>query len=687
MIAGCGWLVLLTLAMLLWHLLSQTLPLAGNPKVLHQQTLKIPADQTVLSIGEMEQGMALMTRAQDCSIEFLLRDASDSILHSVKRIPGLCSDQLNLLRYGSDNYIARLSASGIVRIEQIVQVKQQISTEPVVTLAVSDGSNKTAPLLGWNLKFSEEQIFVAMQYSDSWQVFLIDRSDPAKISQHKIITQSELILLPGQMSVVFSDGSTLFHHNLNHDSINVSQLGERIKEIFPLPGQRSMLVNLSDGSVQKWSLVNRRGALVFEYIYTLNIPLKVVSVDAHSNENAGILITQDQKLVLVNLVTGEWTNSHPVELAYTHTLWEGNTFIGSSQNSVDVWSVTNLSGVNTLTALWQKIQYEGYSEPEYVWQTTYATDHREAKYSLVPLLIGSLKASFLALLIAIPLAVFSAIYTAFFAPAKLRNWMKPSIEMLEAIPSVVLGFIAAIWLVPLAEQFLISVLLFVLLIPFVLVLFALIHQPLVDILPQPFKQGWELPVVAVLIVLLGYLVFFVSDNAFSASSLQHNSGFLQTYIISHVNKSTLVVAIALGIAIAPSIYSLAEDAIYEVPASLQQASLALGATRLQTLRKVVLVLAYPGILSAIALGLGRAFGETMIVLMVTGNTPIADWDLLSGIRALTANLAIELPEAEFGSSHYQILLVSALLLFVFTFVINTLAEILRQWVRKKYQHA
>ena len=147
-----------------------------------------------------------------------------------------------------------------------------------------------------------------------------------------------------------------------------------------------------------------------------------------------------------------------------------------------------------------------------------------------------------------------------------------------------------------------------------------------------------------------------------------------------------MVAIALGLAISPSIYSLAEDAISGVPHSLRQASYALGATRLQTLRRVVLKVAFPGIVAAMMLGFGRAFGETMIVLMVTGNTPIADWDLFAGLRALTANLAIELPEAEVHSIHYQVLFLTACVLFSFTFIVNTLAELLRQRSRRVKSH-
>jgi phosphate transport system permease protein len=165
---------------------------------------------------------------------------------------------------------------------------------------------------------------------------------------------------------------------------------------------------------------------------------------------------------------------------------------------------------------------------------------------------------------------------------------------------------------------------------------------------------------------------------YGAESLQ----VLLQFTNDPISKSTMVVAIALGLAIAPSVYSLMEDAISGVPDSVRFASYALGATRLQTLQRVVFRMAMPGLVAAVMLGFGRAFGETMIVLMVTGNTPVANWDLLQGLRALTANLAIELPEADKESVHYRVLFLTACLLFVFTFIVNTLAEVLSQRIRR-----
>jgi phosphate transport system permease protein len=149
-------------------------------------------------------------------------------------------------------------------------------------------------------------------------------------------------------------------------------------------------------------------------------------------------------------------------------------------------------------------------------------------------------------------------------------------------------------------------------------------------------------------------------------------------------RNSLVVGIAMGFAVVPTIFSIAEDAVFSVPKHLSNGSLALGATQWQTLVRVVLLTASPGIFSAVMMGLGRAVGETMIVLMATGNTPIMDWSIFQGMRTLAANIAVEMPESEVGSSHYRILFLAAFVLFIFTFVFNTLAEFVRQQLREKY---
>ena len=149
-------------------------------------------------------------------------------------------------------------------------------------------------------------------------------------------------------------------------------------------------------------------------------------------------------------------------------------------------------------------------------------------------------------------------------------------------------------------------------------------------------------------------------------------------------RNCIVIAFGMGLAVVPIIFTISEDALSSVPEHLKAASLALGATPWQTATRVVVPTASAGIFSAVMLGFGRAVGETMIVLMATGNTPVMDGSIFDGMRTLSANIAVEISEAPQGGTLYRVLFLAALLLFILTFVVNTAAEILRQRLRGKY---
>jgi len=149
-------------------------------------------------------------------------------------------------------------------------------------------------------------------------------------------------------------------------------------------------------------------------------------------------------------------------------------------------------------------------------------------------------------------------------------------------------------------------------------------------------------------------------------------------------RNAVVVGLAMGFAVIPIIFAIAEDAFSNVPQNLVAGSLALGADRWQTVTRVVLPTASPGIFSGVMIGFGRAVGETMIVLMATGNTPIMSWNPFNGFRTLSANIAVEIPEAPQGGSLYRTLFLAGLLLFVITFIVNTVAELVRQRLRERY---
>ncbi len=337
------------------------------------------------------------------------------------------------------------------------------------------------------------------------------------------------------------------------------------------------------------------------------------------------------------------------------------------------------------SALWGKVWYESYDEPKYVWQSTAANTDFEPKLSLAPLTWGTLKAAFYAMLLAAPLAIAAAIYTAYFMAPAMRRKVKPVIELMEALPTVILGFFAGLFLAPYVEGHLPGIFSLLLLTPIGILLAGFIWSRLPESIRLRVPDGWE---AAILIPVVG-LTAWVALGMSPLLESWFFGGDMRLWIsndlgITYDQRNALIVGLAMGFAVIPNIFSIAEDAVFSVPKSLTLGSLALGATPWQTMTRVVLLTASPGIFSALMIGLGRAVGETMIVLMATGNTPVMEVNIFEGMRTLAANVAVEMPESEVGGSHYRVLFLSALVLLTFTFVMNTLAELIRQRLRKKY---
>lgn len=362
-----------------------------------------------------------------------------------------------------------------------------------------------------------------------------------------------------------------------------------------------------------------------------------------------------------------------------------NTLLMREGNQLHMFELINEHPEVTWSGLWQEVWYEGYPEPDYVWQSTSGSDDFEPKFSLVPISFGTIKAAAYAMLFAVPIGLAAAVYTAYFMSPSVRKVVKPTVEIMEALPTVILGFLAGLWLAPLVESYLPGIIAVIVLVPLAIVLFAAASALLPQVIRSRLTDGRAALILVPLVAFVGWLSFQLSpaiENVlFDGNVRQYLTNELG---ITFDQRNSLVVGIAMGFAVIPTIFSIAEDAVFSVPKHLSNGSLALGATTWQTLTKVVLLTASPGIFSAVMMGLGRAVGETMIVLMATGNTPIMDWNIFEGMRTLSANIAVEMPESEVGSSHYRILFLAAFVLFVFTFAFNTVAELVRQRLRDKY---
>ena len=237
----------------------------------------------------------------------------------------------------------------------------------------------------------------------------------------------------------------------------------------------------------------------------------------------------------------------------------------------------------------------------------YPTASPSPQYGLLPLLLGTLWVSLGAILLSLPFGIAVAVYLAEIADMRVRNFLKPVIELLAGIPSVVYGFFGLVVIVP----------------------------------------------------------------------------FLQKTFQLPVGETALAGSIVLGIMALPTIITVAEDAMRNVPRAMKEASLALGATQWQTIYRVVIPYAKSGITSAAVLGIGRAIGETMAVLMVTGNAAVIPHTLLEPVRTIPATIAAELGEVSAGGGHYQALFMLGVILFVITMIISISIEFIG---KKKYSN-
>jgi phosphate transport system permease protein len=440
-----------------------------------------------------------------------------------------------------------------------------------------------------------------------------------------------------------------------------------------------------------------------------------------------------------------------------------NRLLAAGGGRLAAWSVEagypEVSARTLLLPMW----YENYPAAVHAWETT-GHEAFESKFGLVPLIFGTVKATLYSMLFATPIAILAALYASQFMHPRWKARIKPAIEMMASLPSVVLGFLAGLVFAPMLEQSLMPVLTGLFVVPLVLLTaahlwlllppghrarwarfrFAIVGlialplglmvarslAPLVEqLLFQGDVRGWldgrdgsgfggwvvaALPAAAVVTVwLVGRVVNpwlrqagagWLQQRAAAASCLVFVGGLALTVTLAigaaafcdairldtrgglfgtYVQRNAMVVAVGMSFAIIPLVFTIADDALSSVPDHLRSASLGAGATPWQTAVRVIVPAAASGLFSAVMIGLGRAVGETMIVLMAAGNTPLVSWNLFNGFQTLSAAIATELPEAARGSSHYRVLFLAALALFAMTFVVNTIAEIVRQRFRRR----
>ncbi len=596
--------------------------------------------------------------------------------------------------------------------------------------------------------------------------------------------QPTWLMLDGQGSnlfVVWRDGTVLRYDTTRIKSPHLVETGDLIPDdsltltsLSFLVGKTSLVAGDSRGGVSIWFRINDASGFSTDGRSLIRAhelgghasPAAVTSL-VSSNRSRLLAVGYDDGAIRLYHVTNErlllelFDGDEPISAL---ALSPRDDALFASTATETRWTELHIPHPEaTVGTLFDPIWYEGYSSPTHVWQSTGGTDEFEAKFGLMPLVVGTLKATFYSMLFGLPLALMAALTTSEFLKPSVKVRVKPAIEMMASLPSVVLGFLAALVFAPFLEDRVPQALSTVLTIPFSLLFGAHLWQ----LLPNDTAirlERWKLPVMGGMLFLglgmaqpLGTLIeniafagdiknwldgqvgsgfpgwiflmlplgalltglfltrtldpllrrasrqwsrqrFVVVDLlkflgavvmtllvAMAIGSVLHLLGFdpRGSLVGTYVQRNALIVGFVMGFAIIPIIYTIAEDALSAVPDHLRAASLGAGASPWQTAVRVVVPPAMSGLFSATMVGLGRAVGETMIVLMAAGNTPIMDMNIFNGFRTLAANIAVELPEAVQHSTHFRTLFLAALMLFTMTFVINTVAEIIRIRFRKK----
>lgn len=707
---------------ILFFIFSEALPLwfgAESKESLNLDYTKFNDSNYPVLIGLDEYKEVLFAVTNLGRIDFI-NLKKDSIIKSIN-IDGLQDEKVtSFSKTLSNNYIALGTDKGKVVLFQIgfkVNFSKNNTREIIpeynfIDLVQIDSLQNSIDHLSFRLKNNNSYTVIAVNSNNNlFQYSFSKTTDFSGNEQIKIFTTKLDQLVDGKITSIELDNfceklmagtfdGKLFYISVKDDdkplliqtikpfddSVPITKLGYVI-------GDQSVIVGNSNGKLASYMRILDEKS---DYGWKLVNPHTFKS---HSNSVNSFSASSRNKTFITGDSKG---NSYLHHLTSERTLLE---FSGNDSGIKDIsyspkgdavsilfndlkivlYEIDNPHPETSFKTLFGKVWYEGYAEPTFVWQSTGGTDDFEPKFSLIPLILGTLKGTLYAMLFAIPLALMGALYTSQFSHPSIKNFIKPTVEIMAALPSVVIGFIAGLWLAPLLEKIFVGVMLIFIITPIMIIIGLFLWNRLPEKIIHKLKSGSELIVIIPLII----IGFFIAQWLGPLVELYFLGGDYRIWISDVFNqqydqRNSLVVGFAMGFAVIPIIFTICEDALSSVPSSLISASLALGASKWQTATRVVLPTASPGIFSAIMIGFGRAVGETMIVLMATGNTPILSFSPFNGMRTLSANIAVEIPEAPYGGTLYRILFLSATLLFIFTFLINTVAEIVRQRLRKKY---
>ncbi len=721
-----GFAVILFITAILFVIVAETLPLWKAPTAELETPPMSLADlagsglhANVLALGIDEYREIAYTITQEGTVDFL--SLTDNQLLQRYEIQALQGRQITAVHYRNLTHTAALGTADGVVIPLTISFpvsfegKTRISTPQVTedeAIVLDTQGRGIRALVYQSVSEDEEKRSLAALLGPRTLLFLSRTAEESflgesQVSEHRTELSAALdadataLALDVEQRNLFAALETgeVIHWDIRDAAAPQveprlrSQGRAPVRAMTWLIGDRSLVMGDDAGGVSVWFQVRDQdnpAELPFREIHVMQPHAVAITAISPSPRNKGFVTADTGGTIRLQYATTEATMlsrataSSPIaQLAYAPRT---NGVVALNQEGqLYNWTVDNPHPEITFSSLFGEIWYESYDAPDHTWQSSSGTDDFEPKFSLSPLAYGTLKGTFYALLLAIPLSLCGALYTSQFMHPRLRNMVKPSVEVMAALPSVVLGFFAGLWLAPLVADMVPALLLMFIALPLVTLGASFVWRLFPLGFRSSLKPGAELLFLGPLIMLAIY-VCVVLNNPLEAAFFAGDfpQWLYDTSGIRYDPRNSLIVGFAMGFAVIPIIYTICEDAFSNVPQHLISGSLALGATRWQTALRVVLPTASPGVFSAVMIGFGRAVGETMIVLMATGNTPVMDFDPFTGFRALSANIAVEIPEAPHGGTLYRVLFLAALLLFILTFLVNTAAEVVRQRLRDRY---
>ncbi len=582
-------------------------------------------------------------------------------------------------------------------LESLHHLEPPTGCDPVraISRSMEEGGVVVASLCTDNSFLIQKEVVITDLFGDETRTatsFSIPADDDGRISAFTLSADGALLYAG-------TDSGVITTWRLGDDAAELVETtqaftdGTGIASLAMVFGSISLAVGGSDGSLTTWMTVptEDNGRRILRRIHELNDHSSPVVTIIPSRRDKSLLSVDATGTVHWDHMTSErnllsLNPQRPVRLAALAGRNNG-LFTLDKDGELHALRLACPHPEVSWKTLFGKVWYESYPEPDYVWQSSSGSDDFEPKFSITPLLFGTVKGTLYAMLFAVPLAIFGAVYVSQFCRGPAQRIIKPTVEIMASIPSVVIGFLAALWLAPIIQGHILSLFAALILIPLFFLLFMAIWQKATErsLAVRHMRKGYEFLIITPVILLAVAASLALGprlEQWFFGGDFKN-----WLYTSAHVTydqRNCIIIAFGLGFTVIPIIFSIAEDALSNVPPSLTAASLALGASRWQTVWRVVLPSASPGIFAGIMIGFGRAVGETMIVLMATGNTPIMDWSIFNGMRTLSANIAVEIPEAPVDGTLYRVLFLCAVILFVMTFVLNTGAELVREHLRKKY---